>query len=195
MADINVWGEEIKNSNSFLSLNSIILTVLTGIIYVSYWLPTQPSCQNKKCTSVNNWCIRSKIGDQGMALTVVGLNWVGVKQWYNPGDRKFRWVREKMLECPRRDWTPRPLVEQPRRTGKKGCDSQKSLGVNMLQFCSVSNSLSHTTLSIKWEVYFSKELYPLVFTVSSLWFCMHLHMSIQHIQVLRCSLIYIKYFV
>ena len=32
------------------------------------------------------------------------------------------------------------------------------LGVNMLQFCSVSNSLSHITLSIKWEVYFSKEL-------------------------------------
>ena len=31
-------------------------------------------------------------------------------------------------------------------------------GVNMLQFCSVSNSLSHTTLSIKWEVYFSKRL-------------------------------------
>ena len=31
------------------------------------------------------------------------------------------------------------------------------VGVNMLQFCSVSNSLSHTTLSIKWEVYFSKE--------------------------------------
>ena len=30
------------------------------------------------------------------------------------------------------------------------------VGVNMLQFCSVSNSLSHTTLSIKWEVYFSK---------------------------------------
>ena len=28
----------------------------------------------------------------------------------------------------------------------------------MLQFCSVSNSLSHTTRSIKWEVYFSKEL-------------------------------------
>ena len=31
-------------------------------------------------------------------------------------------------------------------------------GVNMLQFCSVSNSLSHTTLSIKWEVHFSKRL-------------------------------------
>ena len=32
------------------------------------------------------------------------------------------------------------------------------VGVNMLQFCSVSNSLSHATFSIKWEVYFSKEL-------------------------------------
>ena len=32
------------------------------------------------------------------------------------------------------------------------------VGINMLQFCSVSNSLSHTTLSIKWEVYFSNEL-------------------------------------
>ena len=29
-------------------------------------------------------------------------------------------------------------------------------GVNMLQFCSVSNSLSRTTLSIKWEVNFSQ---------------------------------------
>ena len=28
----------------------------------------------------------------------------------------------------------------------------------MLQFCSVSNSLTHTTLSIKREIYFSKEL-------------------------------------
>ena len=28
----------------------------------------------------------------------------------------------------------------------------------MLQFCSVSSSLSHTTFQIKWEVYFSKEL-------------------------------------
>ena len=30
------------------------------------------------------------------------------------------------------------------------------VGVNMLQFCSVSNSLSHATLSIKREVYFLK---------------------------------------
>ena len=41
-----------------------------------------------------------------------------------------------MLEwepCPSRGWAPRPPVEQPRRTGRKGCDSQRSCGVNMLQ--------------------------------------------------------------
>ena len=56
-----------------------------------------------------------------------------------------------------RDWAPRPPVEQPRRTGKNAVMANR-VGVNMLQFCSVSNSFSHTTLSIKWEVYFSKEL-------------------------------------
>ena len=30
--------------------------------------------------------------------------------------------------------------------------------VNILQFCLVSNSLSHTTFQIKWEVYFTKRL-------------------------------------
>ena len=52
-----------------------------------------------------------------------------------------------------------------RRTGNKGCDSQKSWwGVNMFQFC---NTLRHPfwPFQIKWEVYFSKELCPLVFIV------------------------------
>ena len=38
-------------------------------------------------------------------------------------------------------------------------------------FCSISNSLSHTTLSIKWEVYFSKERCPLVFIVLTMFPC------------------------
>ena len=129
-------------------------------------------------------------GDQGITLTVDGLNWVqmkweDVKLLYNPGDRKFESVGEKMLEwepCPSRGWAPRPPVEQPRRTGKKCCCSQKSWrGVNMLQFCSVSNSpLTDNTFrnhfepfQIKWEVYFSKELCPLVFIVLN----MFLHAS------------------
>ena len=102
-----------------------------------------------------------------------------VKLLYNPGDRKFRSVGEKMLEwepCLSRGWAARPPVEQPMRTGKKCCYSQKSLGVNMLQFSSVSNSpLTDNTFrnpfesfQIKWEVYFSKELCPLVFTVSNM---------------------------
>ena len=76
---------------------------------------------------------------------------------------------------------PQAQVEQPRRNGKKPVRARRFGGVNMLQFCSVSNSLSRTTLSIKWEVYFSKERSPLVFIVSSLWFCMHLHMSMEHV--------------
>ena len=29
-------------------------------IYVAYWPPTRPSCQNRKCTCVNNRCTRSR---------------------------------------------------------------------------------------------------------------------------------------
>ena len=108
-----------------------------------------------------------------------------VKLLYNPRDRKFRSVGEKMLEwepCPIRGWVPRPPVEQPRRTGKKYYYSLKSGG----QYVAVLFSLqltSHTvkpfiTLSnfrIKLEVYFSKELCPLVL-IASLCFCMHMWM-------------------
>ena len=107
---------------------------------------------------------------------------VGVKLLYNPGDRKFRSVGEKMLEweqCPSRGWARRPPVEQHRRTGKKRCYRHKS-GV---QYVAVLFSLQITSHSvnlfepfqIKWEVYFSKEVSSLVFIVSSLWFYMHMY--------------------
>ena len=49
-------------------------------------------------------------------------------------------------------------------------------GVNMLQFCSVSNSLSHTTLSNKVRcTYFSKELCRSSL-LCRLHACMHMHM-------------------
>ena len=58
------------------------------------------------------------------------------------------------------------------------------VGVNMLQFCSVSNSLSHTTLSIKWEVYFSKRivfasLYCVEYVSACICVCIVV-MAIQH---------------
>ena len=66
-----------------------------------------------------------------------------------------------MLEwgpCPREAGPTGPRLSSPGERERNTVMANR-LGVNMLQFCSVSNSLSHTTLSIKWEVYFSKELY------------------------------------
>ena len=66
---------------------------LESIKNVAYWPLTRPTCHKKKCTSVNNRCIRSKrSGDQGRPWLSRGFNWV----------RKL--VGEKMLEwglCPR----------------------------------------------------------------------------------------------
>ena len=46
------------------------------------------------------------------------------------------------------EWAPRPPVEQYQENGKKTLMAIR-VGVNMLQFRSVSNSLSHTNLSNK----------------------------------------------
>ena len=70
----------------------------------------------------------------------------------------------------------------------------------MLQFCSISYSLSHATCQIKWEVYFSKNC------VAHLYYCrydlcMHMHMSIQHLHskdgynLLRCYHHYIYMYI
>ena len=73
---------------------------------------------------------------------------------------EFRIVGEKMLEWgtyPREAGPPGPLLSSPGEWERNAVVAIR-VGVNMLQFCLVSNSLSHTTLSMKWEVYFSKEL-------------------------------------
>ena len=104
-----------------------------------------------------------------------------IKLLYNPGDRKFRSVGEKMLEwepCPNRGWASKASIEQPRRTGKKCCCSQKSWGWIC---CSSVQSPTHlsqiipfVTLSNTFNVYFSKELCPLVLIVLN----MFLHASV-----------------
>ena len=68
---------------------------------------------------------------------------MGVKLLYNPGNREFRSAGVQSLKSAFQTklWEPalsreqglQAPVEQPKRTGKKGCDSQKSSGVNMLQ--------------------------------------------------------------
>ena len=141
---------------------------------VTYW--PRPSCQKKKCTCVNNRCIRSKISGDNLDCRQVELStnvtlarsrWVS-NYYITPAtgsSDQLEWRCWNEEPCPSRSRAPRAPVEQPRKTRKLGCDNPNSCGVNMLLFCSVSNSHSHTTLSIKWEVYFSKELCPLVFIV------------------------------
>ena len=65
-----------------------------------------------------------------------------------------------MLEwgpCPRKAGPPGPRLSSPEERERNTVMAIR-VGVNMLLFCLVPNSLSHTTLSIKWEVYFSKSL-------------------------------------
>ena len=113
---------------------------------------------NKKCTCVNNRCIRSKIS--GHTLTVDGLNWVhmrrslkqvDVKQLYYPVLQEVRlsWRSEFGVSCcssrienqvPAEAGPSGPPVEQPHRMRKKSCYSQKSWGSICCSFCPVSNS-------------------------------------------------------
>ena len=88
-----------------------------------------------------------------------------VEKLYNTVHRKFnqleiRRVGEKMLDwgtCPREAGHPGPRLSSPVERERNAVMANR-VGVNMLRLCSVSNSLSHTTLSIMWAVYFSKEL-------------------------------------
>ena len=54
---------------------------------------------------------------------------------------------------PAESWAPGPPVEQPWRTRKTQRWRPWESRVNILQFCPISSSLSHTNVTIKWEVY------------------------------------------
>ena len=106
-----------------------------------YWPPTRPGCQNKKCTWINNRCIRPKIsGDQGWPwlsrgwieceiVTLAGNRWTS-NYYVTPATGSSGQLERRcwMRTMSQKGWVPRPPVGQPRRTGKKGCDSQKSGG-------------------------------------------------------------------
>ena len=80
---------------------------------------------------------------------------MGVEQLYNSVHRKFNQLE---IRCGRENQHPERLGPRLSSPGERKRNAVMAIRVevNMLQFCSVSNSLSHTTLSIKWEVYFSK---------------------------------------
>ena len=139
--------------------------------FVVYWPKTRPGCQNRKCTYVNNRCIRSR-NIRIITLTVDGLNEcncdahkkVDVELLYNSVKTRYQlvWRPDPLVtRCSRErhqpvEWTQGPWLSSPER--ERNAVFANRVGVNMLQFCSVSNSLSHTTLWNKVEVYFSKRL-------------------------------------
>ena len=95
-----------------------------------------------------------------------------------------------MRTCPREAGPPGPRLSSPGERERNVVMANR-VRVNMLQFCPVSNSLSHTTLSNKVRGIFFQELYRSSIIVVLLWLCMHLHMSIQ--QYLTWVILFIKY--
>ena len=100
------------------------------------------------------------------------IEWA-IELLYNLVKTGSQWVwrsDQLVIRCGREsqhpaEWAHRPPVEQPWRTRKTQRWWPEEWGVNMLQLCSVSNSLSHTNLSIKWEVYFFLKKSLLVFII------------------------------
>ena len=139
---------------------------------VAHWPPTQPSCQKKKYTCVNNRFIWSKIsGDQGR--TWLSRGWIECEIVMLAGSRcasnyYITLVTGSSDQLERRCWNenhvpaeagpPSPRLCSPGERERKAVIARRVGGSICCSLCLVSNSLSHTTLSIKWEVYFSKEL-------------------------------------
>ena len=113
---------------------------------------------DEKCTCVNNRCIRSKIsGDNldcrrvelSVKCDATGSRWMS-NNYITRVQQEVRLVRDQSLESVFQfeEWelgpSPRPPVEESRRTGKKCCYYRKSWGSICCSLCSVSNSpLTH----------------------------------------------------
>ena len=121
------------------------------------------------------------------------LKQVDVKQLYNPVLQEVRvgWRSEFGVsgcssrsenQVPAEAGPSGPPIEQPRRTRKKCCYSQKTWGSICYSFVQPPTHLSHINLSqpfqIKWEVYFSKEVCPLVIIVLTM--LLHAYEYITH---------------
>ena len=126
---------------------------------VIYWPTTRPSCQNRKCAYVNNRCIRSR-NIRIITLTVDGVNKcncdahkkVDVEILYNSmkTGSQLVWRSDPLVTkaSTQQSGPSGPRLSRPREREKNAVMANR-VRVNMLQFCPVSNSLSHTTLSNK----------------------------------------------
>ena len=123
----------------------------------------------------------------GATLTVEGLNWVRITPTTGSSHQLQRRCWNENHD-PAEAESPSPRLSSPGERERKAVIARRVGGSICYSLCSVSNSLSHTTLSIKWEVCFSKELCPLVFIVLNMFLhaCVYvkLFMAIQQLHLL-----------
>ena len=147
-----------------IQTNGICIIRNPSLKIVVYWPTTRPGCQNRKCTYVNNRCIRSR-NIRIITLTMDGLSEcncdahrkkVDIELLYNSlTGNQLIWRPDQLgTRCGKESQHPERLGPQApgwaaQENGKETRLWPNWVGVNILQFYSVSNSLSHTTLSNK----------------------------------------------
>ena len=94
-----------------------------------------------------------------------------------------RWWQDAVEEaCTQQSGTPSLRLSSPGER-ERDADSHKS-GINILQFCSVSNSLSHATFQIKCDIFLKNCVARLhclavfIVSLSSAWICIWLYNKI-----------------
>ena len=97
-------------------------------------------------------------------------------QWvWRPVSLETRWWQEAVEKArTQQSGPPMPQVEQHQENGKETLMAIR-VGVNMLQFCSVPNSLSHTNLSNKMRGIFFKEVFARLYSLRQYVFCMYMY--------------------
>ena len=132
--NVVVWIIMSNGSNNLRQLHIELTSSWNGVVY---WPPTRASSQNRKCTCVNNRCIRSR---NIRILPWLSRGWIeceivtlagrilDVKLLYNPSDKKFKSVGVKMQyrePAPSRvgpqapDWAIAVGVQSPRQLERR----------------------------------------------------------------------------
>ena len=120
-----------------------------------------------------------------------------IQQREPSGPRLISWVSDEVeIRCSRENQHPERLGPRLSSPGERERNAVMTnrVGVNMLQFCSVSNSLSHTTYNIKWEVYFSKNCVARLYCVEYAThiygtICVHLYFWVFLLLILLVSIL------
>ena len=160
-----------------------LLHLLLSCNCVVYWPSTRPNMPFQSDAPERSDTFRWLLWE-GLLYNYYWFSYY-ITQWgQKVRELEIRWGREShhptegAIGTPSEFWKPEPLVTRCDREIQRSAESwapgspvehQENkkdttlmairVGVNMLQFCSVSNSLSHITFQIKWEVYFFKVVF------------------------------------